>query len=128
MKTVSAMLMTSVVLAAGQLMAGCSTCGPVTCGVKAKACGDGVCGAKACGAACTMAASAATEEKVAEIDTDALKVLVNAKGAVILDARTGKWDDGERIPGAVSLAADAGEDEVKKSCCSEKFACSHLLQ
>jgi len=34
---------------------------------------------------------------------------------VILDARSGKWDDGRRIPGARSLALNAPEDAVSKA-------------
>ena len=54
--------------------------------------------------------------EVAEINTSGLKALIDAKAKLtILDARSGKYDDGRRIPGAKSLAADASEKVVKKA-------------
>jgi rhodanese-related sulfurtransferase len=56
-----------------------------------------------------------------EINVEALEALIdsNAK-VVVLDARTGEYDDGRRIPGAKSLAPDAGEKEVRKLIGSKK--------
>ena len=48
------------------------------------------------------------------LTTDALKELITAKkDVVILDARSGKYDDGRRIPGAKSLNASTSKKEAK---------------
>jgi rhodanese-related sulfurtransferase len=118
----------------GVLMAGCGSCGPAaapkvaapaacksgcpvskaaTCKAacphsKAKACGvrcaKPCCKkSKACPAGCTKPCCQKAE--TAEIQTHALQALLNAGISVtVLDARSGKWDDGRRIPGAKSLA------------------------
>lgn len=49
----------------------------------------------------------------AEIDTPALKALLDSGVKVsVLDARSGKYDDGRRIPGARALSAKASEAEI----------------
>jgi len=60
------------------------------------------------GSACQKPAAAQ-----AEISTEALATLL-ASGAkvTVLDARTGKFDDGRRIPGAKSLAPDATAEQA----------------
>lgn len=75
-------------------------------------------GCSAC-AAGTKAVEAKTEKAETEkpveavINTEGLKALLDAKASlVLLDARSGKWDDGKRIPGAKSLDAAATEDQV----------------
>jgi len=56
--------------------------------------------------------SAKTHE--AKINTAGLAVLIAAKTPLtMLDARSGKYDDGKRIPGAKSLSAASTDDEVK---------------
>ena len=58
-----------------------------------------------------MKAGARTE--AAHIHTDVLRTLIKARTPmVILDARTGKYDDGRRIPGAKSLSPTAKPEEV----------------
>lgn len=48
------------------------------------------------------------ENKYGHIDAKELKDLINTKSSMaILDARTQKWDDGRRIPGAKSLPFDS---------------------
>ena len=117
----------------GVLMAGCGSCGPAAapkvaapaaaacksgCPVvkaapckkacpagKAKTCKTAcpVAKAKACPAGCTKPCCQKAE--TAEIQTHALQALLNAGISVtVLDARSGKWDDGRRIPSAKSLA------------------------
>lgn len=50
----------------------------------------------------------------AKINTPGLAVLIAAKTPfIILDARSGKYDDGKRIPGAKSLNADSSDDAIK---------------
>lgn len=47
------------------------------------------------------------------VSTGALKAMLDARTpVVILDARTGKYDDGRRLPGAKALAPEAGEQEM----------------
>ena len=47
------------------------------------------------------------------INTEALAAMLRAKVPVtLLDARAGKYDDGRRIPGAVTLAPTAKNDEI----------------
>ncbi|HOX39760.1 MAG TPA: rhodanese-like domain-containing protein [Candidatus Brocadiia bacterium] len=51
----------------------------------------------------------------AEVSTATLAVMVRAGvPVVILDARTGKYDDGRRIPGAKSLSPEAKPEEMAK--------------
>lgn len=67
-----------------------------------------------------------------ELTTKQLKELLDSKEKVILlDARTGKYDDGRRIPGAKSLSPKASPEEVEKVAGSDKKAlivtyCSNL--
>lgn len=50
----------------------------------------------------------------AKINTPALATLIAAKvPAIVLDAHSGKYDDGKRIPGAKSLNADSSDAEIK---------------
>jgi rhodanese-related sulfurtransferase len=49
----------------------------------------------------------------AEVNPPALKLLMESgAGPRIFDARTGKYDDGRRVPGAGSLSAASGPSEV----------------
>jgi rhodanese-related sulfurtransferase len=91
------------------------------CGVKsAKACPvTGACSTtapkKACGPGCKKPCCAGKGE-IAEINTSGLKALLDSGAKVyVLDARSGKYDDGRRIPGAESLSAKATEKEAKKA-------------
>ena len=63
-------------------------------------------------------AGAATEAtgKGSVIDTAGLVALLRAKTALtLLDARSGKYDDGKRIPGARSLNAASTDEEISKT-------------
>jgi len=61
----------------------------------------------------TCTAAVKVEAVEATINTDALAALIRAKTTLmILDARTGKYDDGRRIPGAKSLAASADDATI----------------
>ena len=99
---------------AAQAMA-CDTCGCSPAVKKAeateKACSPAV---KAGCTACT----AATAEKQAytKIDTVGLdKLIKSGEEFVLLDARSGKYDDGRRIANAQQLAANASEAEIAKA-------------
>lgn len=49
------------------------------------------------------------------LSTAALKILLDSKtDLTLLDARSGKYDDGKRIPGARSLNADSDAKEIAK--------------
>ena len=51
----------------------------------------------------------------AVVSTETLTTLLNAKTPLVLvDARTGKYDDGKRLPGAVALAPGATNEEIAK--------------
>ena len=89
-------------------------CGKSCCAQKPK---TGCCPVKAREACQTKRGCAAKVKKAgsAEIDTAALKrLLASDKKVTILDARSGKWDDKRRIPGADNLAASASAEEVGK--------------
>ena len=50
---------------------------------------------------------------MAEINTAALKALINSNVALTLvDARTGKFDDGRRIQNALNLGPDAKDEDI----------------
>lgn len=110
-------------------------CGSAKCNSKAAACSgpkcvslkDAACGtctakkAEACtkcvpgGAACAKceAKAGVAGSKDAEIDTLALATLLgSAAKVVVLDARSGKYDDGRRIPGAKTLSPGATADQA----------------
>ena len=103
--------------------AGCGSCGPAAVKAPAKVCpasgscksGCGRAKAKACPKSCAKACcpKGAAKPETAEVDTHALATLLNAKAAVtLLDARSGKWDDGRRIPGAKGLSPAATAKEA----------------
>lgn len=109
--------------------AGCGTCGaaakkaacaPQACPV-GKACDTdkkAACGPEGCpvGKACKMEKCPVAHGGEAVINTEGLEALIRAKAPVtILDARSGKYDDGRRIPGAKALSPTAEEAEVTKA-------------
>ena len=76
--------------------------------VRADGCGT------ACGQACKAASTTAAQEAmVAAINPAGLDALIKAKTPVLIfDARPAKYDDGRRVPGALSLTAAATAEEV----------------
>lgn len=88
--------------------------------------------AKSCGAK-----SEAVE--VAKVDTAGVKdLLASGKPVTVLDARSGKWDDGTRIPGAKALNAATPDEEIAQAlpdkdakivtyCSGLKCPASHAL-
>ena len=130
------------------LMTGCDTMGS-KCGMcsackekgvmkaHAQCAKDGCCASGACVAKAHGAASAAMEEGV--INTEALEALMRVKTPMtVLDARAGKYDDGNRLPGAKALAPDAAEAQVAAMlpdkqalvvtyCMNPKCPASHML-
>lgn len=124
-------------LIAGVAYAGCGGCGPAkatsvaACGLKAEDCTKAkaagadcakcVAKTKASHACCAKAEAAGVKcskcapapAKPAVLTTGALKVLLAAGTPVtVLDARSGKGDDGVRIPGAQQLSPGAPKEKV----------------
>jgi len=65
---------------------------------------------------CGMGKKGKEEGKMqkASINTPGLAAMIAAKvPMIIVDARSGKYDDGKRIPGAKSLNAGATDEEIK---------------
>jgi|GEM_PF-264501 len=104
----------------------CSTRDASASGTKAAYTKSGTCSsttaeecAKTCGNNCHCDTSCpgkqAAQHTFSTIDTDALNGLITSgEPVVVVDARSGKYDDGRRIPGAVSLPADADEETIAK--------------
>jgi len=104
----------------------CSAADKAACGDKCAA-GAGKC-AKAGAGKCAKAAAGKCDKadagkcakagagkcakgaKVAHVTTDQLAGLLGA--VVVVDARTAKYDDGKRIPGAISVPADATAEQI----------------
>ena len=84
-------------------------------------------------------ASSGQSASYGTIDPAALKSMLDAQAKVVLvDARSAKWDDGKRIPGAISLTSDASEADIATAlpnkdaaivtyCSSEKCPASATL-
>lgn len=96
--------------------------------------GEGVCKAET--KECTECKG---EKEAKRIDTAGVAALVDAKAAVVLlDARTGKYDDGRRLPGARGLSPVAPKEDIEKAlpdkkarivtyCAGVKCPASHKL-
>ncbi len=87
-------------------------------------CKDGAtggCSSKSAAAAsscngCSSKTKKATTGLISRVDTNGLKAMLDAKiPLVLLDARTGKYDDGIRIPGAVAIKDCSGKCWEKTS-------------
>lgn len=107
----------------------CGVCGGEKGAACDKKCGDTCKSKGACGSARKTKGACGMEKKghshghadEAVIDTQALSVMLEAKAdVVVLDARSGKYDDGRRIPGAKSLNASSSEKEVRKAIGKDK--------
>ncbi len=89
------------VSAAALVIAGCCSSG--SCPMKKSCCGKEKC---------------AVEKKCdsSVVNTEGLAALIQSKVPIkILDARSGKYDDGQRIPGAQQLSADADAAIIAKA-------------
>ena len=88
-----------------------SCCGG--CGGGAAKAADAGCKSGVCAATGVQAAAVSSPEKIAEISTAALQTLVRSGAAgVVLDARSGKWYDGQRIPGAVQVGTEPSQEQL----------------
>ena len=93
--------------------------GVVAAGLAAAAyAGGGACGwsgakaDKADKAACGTEAKAG-KVKIGKIDTAALNAKIQGGAAfTLIDARTAKWDDGRRLPGAISMSAESTDEQI----------------
>ena len=102
---------------------GCSSCSAghsEEAAVKAAPAGDG-CPDGTCAPADKSAKAAAPaavegkEEVPATVNTAGLKTLISTGVPLtILDARSGKFDDGKRLPGALSLNSESKPEEIAK--------------
>ncbi len=109
------------------VVAGCKTCEGGACATSACETGKAVCKTDKCGGgSCkTDAVSCARKCGVqkaedAAVSTATLKTLLDAKTPLLLfDARTGKYDDGRRIPGAKALSPEASAEEIAKAAPSK---------
>ncbi|MEI6808428.1 MAG: rhodanese-like domain-containing protein [bacterium] len=106
-----------VVMAMAVVTAGCWSTGRCCghCGDRSPACATMK---KAACPTCNMSKGqckcGAMAKPMAEINTSALKALIDTGAALTLvDARTGKFDDGRRISNAVNLGPDAKDDEIQ---------------
>ncbi len=83
-----------------------------SCPVKAGSCATDQCpaGMKADGKCC------AAKVNIAVVNTEGLATLLDSKVPLkLFDARSGKYDDGQRIPGAQQLSPDADEAVIAKA-------------
>lgn len=100
----------------------------------AKAEKAGGCEKAACGAE-----KKSKSAKVNTIDTAALQQKITAGDALtIVDARSAKWDDGKRLPGAISVSAESTDEQIAAAlpdkaasiityCSNEKCPASQTL-
>ncbi|MBU1108822.1 MAG: rhodanese-like domain-containing protein [Candidatus Riflebacteria bacterium] len=99
--------------------AGCSSCASVESCSKSyteDACVDDACTSTEAGH--NHKESASKEEARSEtgvLDTVGLKTLIDSGvPMIVLDARSGEYDDGKRIPGALSLNSESKPEEIAK--------------
>ena len=78
--------------------------------------GQAVWAGEGCGAAkagCESDKSKGEQAEIRTIDTEGLQQIVaGGAEARIIDARSAKYDDGKRIPGAIALTADASDESI----------------
>ncbi len=101
-----------------------SSCGKPAAKATKAACPASACtksAAKACPSSCSKTCSKAKSEGYETINTaDLQKLLASKKKVTVVDARSGKWDDGRRIGSAQQLAVNASEDEIAKALPNKK--------
>ncbi|MEI8140381.1 MAG: rhodanese-like domain-containing protein [bacterium] len=99
-------------------MAHCGTCGVDDDHAKTKGDDKAVaCPAGACAVEMNADAKGCpVASKEAVVNTEGLATLINSKVPLkIFDARSGKYDDGQRLSGAQQLSADADEAVISKA-------------
>lgn len=79
------------------------------------ACGESNMNCPRCGMPKGECRCSAMTKPMAEINTGALKTMVDSGVQVTLvDARTGKFDDGRRIANALNIGPDAKDDDIQR--------------
>ncbi|QHI67946.1 rhodanese-like domain-containing protein [Tichowtungia aerotolerans] len=68
--------------------------------------------AEDCSSGVCSLSSAPKASKAHNLNTFEMKAIVDSGKAVILDARSGEYDDGYRIPGAKSLNSESTPEEI----------------
>ena len=63
---------------------------------------------------CSLSAAPKATADAHNINTFQMKAYVDSGEAILLDARTGKYDDGNRIPGAKSLSSKSTAEAIAK--------------
>ncbi len=113
-KIASVAVATLVGVGSAVALANCGACGADKNKAEGKevkkeaACANGV---------CKLDLKGKTEAaKEAVVNTEGLATLIQSKVPLkIFDARSGKYDDGQRLPGAQQLSADADESVITKA-------------
>jgi len=106
---------------AGNLNAepGCSSCASVESCSDAyteKSCTDGACADKEHEHKSDSKPASEPVKEPAKVNTSGLKTLLDSGvPLIVLDARSGQYDDGKRIPGALSLNAESKPEEIAKA-------------
>lgn len=109
--------------AADVIAAACGACQPKaqTCAAKQGCAARQGCGS-GCGTACAAKATAceakteAAKHAYGSVTTEQLQTMVRSEEPVVLvDARSGKYDDGRRIEDAIQLAPSASEEAIGKA-------------
>jgi len=73
-----------------------------------------------------MEACEISRGEMSQINTSVLKILIESKTRMVLiDARTAPWDDGRRIPGAVSITNGLIQDLIPDRESLVVVYCSH---
>jgi rhodanese-related sulfurtransferase len=91
--------------------AGYANCG--SCGDGAKAKDDKGCASGACAVSADVKKDAAAKPAEPKLGVAELATLLKAKTPLtVVDARSGKWDDGRRVPGAKNLSAASDEKDI----------------
>ncbi|PKL49760.1 MAG: hypothetical protein CVV42_05340 [Candidatus Riflebacteria bacterium HGW-Riflebacteria-2] len=97
---------------------GCSTCSSVeSCSdsYTEKACPDNTCADTSHEHKAEQKTAVEAVDEPAHVNTAGLKTLIDSGvPIIILDARSGKYDDGKRIPGALSLNSESKPEEISK--------------
>jgi rhodanese-related sulfurtransferase len=109
MKTIQAALVSLAMVS--WTTAGYAHCGK--CEDEPKAAGDKKCPSGVCAASTEVKADVAAKPAEGKLNVAALAALLKSGTAfTVVDARSGKWDDGRRVPGAKSLNAESSEKEI----------------
>ena len=114
MKISTVLVFSALVLPA---VTGCKSCEGGACAISASETGKTLSLNNKCGKGGSESLAGCKVEGAAKntvtVSTEALKTLLDAKTPLVLaDARTGQYDDGRRIPGAIELSPTASAEEV----------------